>query len=87
MFRSGQNKSGFQAVGNKILSYSVLKGPLQNEINEIIDSTMKVKTLFWKKIFFNSRSDFAKSRSSIRIYSVSSQAAQTHVVREGCNVI
>ena len=34
-----------------------------------------MKTLFWKKIFFNSGSDFAKSRSAI--YSVSSKAITT----------
>ena len=40
-----------------------------------------MKTLFWKKIFFNSRSDFAKSRSAI--YSVSSKA----VMIKQCNAI
>ena len=44
---------------------------------------MKVKTLFWKKIFFNSGSDFAKSRSAIRIYSVSPKA----VMIKQCNAI
>ena len=34
-----------------------------------------MKTLFWKKIFFNSASDFAKSQSAI--YSVSSKAITT----------
>ena len=38
-------------------------------------------TLFWKKIFFNSRSNFAKSRRAI--YSVSSKA----VMIKKCNVI
>ena len=40
-----------------------------------------MKTLFWKKIFFNSRSDFAKSRSAI--YSVSSKA----VMNKQCNAV
>ena len=40
-----------------------------------------MKTLFWKKIFLNSRSDFAKSRSAI--YSVSSKA----VMIKQCNAI
>ena len=40
-----------------------------------------MKTLFWKKIFFNSRSNFAKSRSAI--YSVSSKA----VMIKQCNAI
>ena len=40
-----------------------------------------MKTLFWMKIFFNSRSNFAKSRSAI--YSVSSKA----VMIKQCNAI
>ena len=40
-----------------------------------------MKTLFWKKFFFNSRRDFAKSRSAI--YSVSSKA----VMIKQCNAI
>ena len=40
-----------------------------------------MKTLFWKKIFFNSRSNFVKSRSAI--YSVSSKA----VMIKQCNAI
>ena len=40
-----------------------------------------MKTLFWKKIFFNSRRDFAKSRSAI--YSVSSKA----VMNKQCNAV
>ena len=40
-----------------------------------------MKTLFWKKIFFYSRSDFAKSQSAI--YSVSSKA----VMIKQCNAI
>ena len=40
-----------------------------------------MKTLFWKKMYFNSRSNFAKSRSAI--YSVSSKA----VMITQCNAI
>ena len=53
LFRSGQNKSGFQAVGKERIVLFSSQGPLENETNELTDSTMKVKTLFWKKIFFN----------------------------------
>ena len=41
---------------------------------------MKVKKRFFKKIFFNSRSDFAKSRSAIRICSVSSKPSRLSTV-------
>ena len=61
LFRSGQNKSGLQAVGNKILPCSVLKGITESESAFFIEKNL---------IPVN----FAKSRSAVPIYSVCSKA-------------